>query len=457
MMLKQGKAAVFRKFPFTIILKDPVEGEQADLHLKIDPGSKTTGFAVLDGDRVIWAAELEHRGQQIKSDLESRAAIRRNRRSRKTRYRRPPGLHKKAVPKRLRKGWLSPSIKHRVLTVQTWVERLRRFAPIAAISQETVRFDTQKMENPEISGVEYQQGELAGYEVREYLLEKWGRSCVYCGAKDTRLEIEHIIPRSKGGSDRVSNLTIACHKCNQKKGDRDIKEFLAKKPSVLRSILTKAKQPLKDAAAVNSTRWALFDALKATGLPMSCGSGGKTKFNRCRMGLPKTHWLDAACVGDTSSLQVCTTQPLLIKCNGWGSRQICATDKFGFPKQHRTRQKVHFGFQTGDIAIARIPKGRYAGTHAGRVTVRASGSFSITVNKQKIGVNHKHLTPIHRKDGYSYRFEPRSVELQGFGRSPSTETIAKLAPLQEPSQTIDLALASQGFEQLALQFSEVVA
>ena len=86
----------------------------------------------------------------------------------------------------------------------TWVQRLRQYLPITAISQEIVRFDMQKMQNPEISGVEYQQGTLFGYEVREYLLDKWRRQCGYCGAKDKRLEVDHIVPRSHGGSDRVS-------------------------------------------------------------------------------------------------------------------------------------------------------------------------------------------------------------------------------------------------------------
>jgi 5-methylcytosine-specific restriction endonuclease McrA len=125
-----------------------------------------------------------------------------------------------------------------------------------------VRFDLQKLQNPETSGVMYQQGELAGYEVREYLLEKFARRCVYCGATDTRLEVEHLIPRSKGGSNRVSNLAIACHPCNQAKGNQGIKDFLSGKPDILKRILSQAKKPLADAAAVNTTRWALLERLK---------------------------------------------------------------------------------------------------------------------------------------------------------------------------------------------------
>ena len=92
----------------------------------------------------------------------------------------------------------------------TWVKRIAKFCPVAGISQELVRFDLQKLENPEISGIQYQQGELQGYEVREYLLEKWGRKCAYCEAENTQLEVEHIKPKSKGGSNRISNLTLSC-------------------------------------------------------------------------------------------------------------------------------------------------------------------------------------------------------------------------------------------------------
>jgi hypothetical protein len=86
--------------------------------------------------------------------------------------------------------------------------------PISSISVEAVRFDMQQMENPEISGIEYQQGTLAGYECREYLLEKWGRKCAYCDAENVPLQIEHIQPKGRRGSDRISNLTLACRPCN---------------------------------------------------------------------------------------------------------------------------------------------------------------------------------------------------------------------------------------------------
>ena len=111
------------------------------------------------------------------------------------------------------------------------------------------------------------------------------------------MQLEHIQSRARGGSDRVSNLCLACEPCNLAKGAQDVRAFLAYIPARLERILAQAKVPLKAATAVNATRWSLYERLKATGLPVEVGSGGRTKYNRARLALPKTHWLDAAAVG----------------------------------------------------------------------------------------------------------------------------------------------------------------
>lgn len=415
LLLSSGQAAVFKRYPFTIILKTAIEKPEVQLlRVKIDPGSKTTGLAIVNdaSGEVVFAAELTHRGHAIKTALDDRRAVRRSRRQRHTRYRKARFLNR-----RKREGWLAPSLESRITNIVTWVQRLRRLAPITAISQELVKFDLQQMDNPEISGVEYQQGDLAGYEVREYLLEKWQRKCAYCGAKDVPLQVEHIHPKANGGTNRVSNLCIACEPCNQAKGKQDIRVFLANKPDVLKRILAQAKAPLKDASAVNATRWALFNRLKGLGLSVEVGSGGLTKFNRVSRRLDKEHWLDAACVGK-STPDVLIRQgvkALQIKATGHGIRQMCQTDEFGFPKKHnlprkrgepvkghRQRHKHYYGFQTGDMVRAIIPRGKYAATYVAKVTVRASGSFKLKVNKQDIPCNHKYCVAIYRCDGYQY-------------------------------------------------------
>jgi len=178
LLLKEGKAAVFRRSPFVIILKRQVEtAAPAPLRLKIDPGAKTTGLALVDDAKgeVVWAAELSHRGTEIRSALDTRRSVRQGRRQRQTRYRAP-----RCANRRRQKGWLPPSLLSRVENILSWVKRLSRLCAMTALSQELVRFNLQKLENPEISGVQYQQGELFGYEVRECLLEKWERTCAYC-------------------------------------------------------------------------------------------------------------------------------------------------------------------------------------------------------------------------------------------------------------------------------------
>jgi 5-methylcytosine-specific restriction endonuclease McrA len=301
-------------------------------------------------------------------------------------------------------GWLAPSLQSRVENIKTWVKKLRQFAPIGAISQELVRFDMQLMTNPDIQGKEYQQGTLAGYETREYLLEKWNRQCAYCGVKDVPFQVEHIHPRAKGGSDSITNLTLSCEKCNTKKGTKDIKDFLKKDPSKLEKILKQAKRPLADAAAVNTTRFALLFVLKATGLPVETGSGGLTKFNRSQQKVEKTHWIDAACVGQsTPILNIKGVKPLLITANGHGTRQSCRTDKHGFPNRHCSRTKFHFGFQTGDIVKSVVKTGKKIGEYIGRIATRAIGSFNISTRNGLVqGISYKTCKTIHQKDGYGY-------------------------------------------------------
>ena len=257
-LLSAGKAAVWRRYPFTLILRDNrPEAQPAPLRMKIDPGSKTTGLALLNdaSGQVVWAAALSHRGEQVKDRLAQRRACRRRRRTRHTRYR--PARFQ---IRRRREGWLPPSLESRIQNILTWVTRLGRLCPIGALSLELVKFDTQLLHDPEISGVAYQQGTLTGYEIREYLLEKWGRKCAYCQASNVPLEVEHMTPTSRDGSDAVWNLTLACRSCNQRKGTRTAGEFGFPELEVL------GKRPLRDAAAVNTTRWALYRRLEALGL-----------------------------------------------------------------------------------------------------------------------------------------------------------------------------------------------
>lgn len=213
-LLAAGRARVHRVMPFVIRIVDRRVQDSAlqPLRIKIDPGSKTTGLALVrEADSIDAASgkvrrevfvlnlfELVHRGRQISEALTGRRAFRRRRRSANLRYRAPRFLNRKKGQRELigerskpnelagerSNKWLAPSLRHRIETTLSWVRRLQRWAPVTALSQELVRFDMQKMENAEIAGVGYQQGTLAGYELREYLLEKFSRTCCYCDAKE---------------------------------------------------------------------------------------------------------------------------------------------------------------------------------------------------------------------------------------------------------------------------------
>jgi len=179
-------------------------------------------------------------------------------------------------------SWLPPTLQSRVDNIETWVRRLCKLCPITAISYENVKFDTQLLRNPEISGIEYQQGTLQGYEVREYLLEKFDRKCVYCGATNVPLEIEHVIPKSRGGTDRIDNLVIACHECNQKKGNKTAEEFGY--PEIQKLV----KASLKDCAILNTTRWKIYELLKIKPFPnrlRSSMESSSSRFNTIFQGI----------------------------------------------------------------------------------------------------------------------------------------------------------------------------
>ncbi|MFI6732882.1 RNA-guided endonuclease IscB [Nonomuraea sp. NPDC050451] len=402
-LLKSGRAAVARHTPFVIRLKDRTAADsQVDgVELGVDPGSRHTGIAVFTAvageRRGRFALQLDHRGAQIRKKLQQRADYRRRRRSANLRYRAPRFLNR-ARPS----GWLAPSLRHRVGTMVSWADRLARWAPVRVVHVERVAFDTHAISTGRpLEGAEYQHGTLYGYEVREYLLAKFSRACVYCGTTGVPLNIDHVHPRSRGGSDRVSNLVLACIWCNQAKSNRPVEEFVTNH-RVLARILAQAKAPLWDAAAVQSVRWALWRALDQR-LPTHSASGGRTKWNRTRCGLPKSHTLDALAVGKLDTITETVSRVLIAGCASRGSHTRTRTDKYGFPRLRLPRRKQFYGFATGDLVRAVVLTGKKAGTHTGRVAVRATGSFNIATTHGTVqGIHHRHVRLLQRADGYAY-------------------------------------------------------
>lgn len=433
---REGKAKKIRLYPYVIMLQHEINAPvNSDLELRIDPGSKMTGFSIvsLKTNTVIWAMELEHRGQAISQELEKRAGFRRSRRSKNLRHR------KKRFNRKKIDGWLAPSLRHRLLTTETWINRIIKHVPIGSIAIEKVKFDIQKMENPDICSVEYQQGTLVGYTVREALLEHWGRECAYCGEKHLPLEIEHIKPKSKGGSDRFYNLTLSCHNCNQAKGNKPVEEYLASKPDILAKIKNYHKKALSDAAAVNSTRNAIFEMASNFNLAVKAGDGASTKMTRIKSKLPKEHWIDSACVATDEIVKLNICHPLRVKSTGHGSRQSRRTNSSGFPvvsvKIGKDNKKVvtyiepkrdYTHCSAGDyvkVLLATDSKskkknadGTYninvkAGVYRSRIKTPTKTGAEVVINGKRVSVKQTTITFIHRSDGYAYRFTPINTDL----------------------------------------------
>lgn len=419
LLLARGRAVVHRVKPFVIRLRDRKQEECVlqEGRLKLDPGSRTTGLALVrveqtpEGEihHAVGLSEVQHRGEQVHHHKVTQRQARRRRRSANLRYRAPRFDHRIRPP-----GWLAPSLLSRVGNVLTWARRLSRWFPMRRIEVERVKFDMVLLQQPEVSGVEYQRGELFGWEIRAYVLEKFGRRCVYCGRTDVAFELDHIRPRSRGGSKRVSNLVLSCHDCNAAKADQTATEFGHPEVEDL------ARLPLRDAAAVNAARYKLVEALHELALPIGTWSGGRTRWNRERFGIEKTHALDALCVGDLAEVNPGTVKTLGIKASGRGQHCRTLWNKFGFPRASLPRQKRGAGFITGDRVKAVVPAPlKTAGTHEGRISVRTSGSCAIKTSNGTIdGINVRYIHLIQRGDGYEYILaEPGGDQVATFSKS----------------------------------------
>ena len=291
-LLKENKAKVIKRCPFTVQLLYDAEENVQNITLGVDAGSKTVGLSATTETRELFAGEFELR-DDISKNLTARRQLRSARRNRKTRYR------KKRFDNRIRskhKGWLAPSVEAKIEAHIRIIEKICEILPVKDIVVEVAAFDTQKMQDPEITGVEYQQGTLMGYTLREYLAEKFGHKCCYCKkpqGKGVRFEVEHLTPKSRGGSDRVINLGWSCHECNEKKNSLTCEEFGY--PKVRR----KAEERMKHAAHMSIMRWKLYERLKAIyGDRLHQTYGSTTSYRRNESKLEKSHAVDARCISE---------------------------------------------------------------------------------------------------------------------------------------------------------------
>jgi len=361
-LLSDRKARVISSNPFTIQLLWHCEENVETITLGIDSGYKHIGFSAVTDNKELISGEVVIRTDIPKLN-EEKAMYRRKKRN-KLWYRKPRFMNRGNN----KEGWFAPSIEHKLETHIRLIEKLKRILPVSNTVIEVASFDTQKMKNPEISGIEYQQGELQGYEIREYLLEKFHHICVYCSKTGVPLEIEHLTPRSRDGPDTVNNLAISCHECNQKKNNLTAEEFGY--PEVRkRALIT-----MRDAAFMNTVRW------KLTQLAGSEHTlGFITKKNRISLSLDKTHVNDAFVIaGGTVQIR---TSPFTITQRRRNNRSI-QTNRKGFrPSIIRKR----YAFQPGDMVLHDHERFSVVGMHNyGKSIVIKGGEKKMDINTKKV-------------------------------------------------------------------------
>ena len=370
-LLKTKKAHIMSYEPFTIQLDyEPDTHIIQPMTLGVDSGAIHSGYSVANEHREYYSAEVIAR-DDISKRLSDRQMYRRNRRSRKTRYRKPRFNNRKNK----KKGWLPPSLEQKVAVQLNEIDHLYRHFPIEKIIVEVAEFDIQKIKNPDISGIEYQQGTLQGYNIRNYLLEKHNRKCFYCGKTVSNFEVEHMLPKSRGGSNRIDNLTLSCHNCNQKKDTLTAEEFIkqtlpAKKAAAKLKQLPNEKHLFKYMTHMNATRWALYSAINKKYSNVEMTYGYITKYNRIKAGLPKAHHIDAKCITGFATVPSMKQTVVKVKMRRHNRQLHRATFSKGHVRKAACLPTITFGFQLYDLVL--FNRHRYY--IKGR---RSSGSFAL--------------------------------------------------------------------------------
>lgn len=330
LLLKQKKAKVIKKTPFTIKLNYETTNYTQDLILGVDTGSGILGTAVSnENNEIVYLSEVILRND-ITDKMKRRASYRRNRRYRKTRYRKARWLNRKNSTKNDR---FSPTIQSKFHTHIKEIEYIKTILPITDIVLETGQFDTHLMKNPSLSNENikhwgYQKGQNYGFDnTKAMVLNRDNYTCQHCKGKhkDSKLEVHHIIFRCNNGSDEADNLITLCHTCHKALHDKKIKL----------DVKGKTKGTLKYATQMNSIRVKLLktysEAIETFGFI--------TKLNRLMLGIDKEHYYDA-CVISTGG------KNFSVKCVLLKKKCISKGD-FQQTKGVRSEQKIPTGKISG--------------------------------------------------------------------------------------------------------------
>src|SRR6266516_5380269 len=333
LLLKEGKAKVVKMVPFTIQLLYGSSGYKQEVSLGVDVGTHHIGVSATAEQKVLFEAEVLPRTdiQELKA---SRLQYRRARRSRKTRYRKARFLNRKRP-----EGWLAPSVEHKVAAHIKTIKLLHKILPISRTTLEVAQFDLQKIKNPEIEGVEYQQGlQLGFWNVREYVLFRDNHTCQWCKgkSKDPILNVHHIESRKTGG-DSPDNLITLCETCHD----------LIHRTHQGHTIKRKSKG-FRDATQMGIVRWRIYEQAKASFPDVHLTYGYITKHTRITNDLNKSHLIDARCISGNPLASSDGTWHL-VKLVRRNNRQLHkATIRKGGKRQRNTAPKYVHGFRLFD-------------------------------------------------------------------------------------------------------------
>ena len=332
-LVKQGKAqGRHRNGIYHLVLNRAIPSQLIQTaSITVNPGSTTTGVAVVqdrqDQSRtVLFGMELHHRGQTIKSNMTKRAQHRNSRRAR-LRHRKPRFSNRRRKP-----GWLPPSILSRLTNTLTWIDRISRLIAIKDIHVETQQFDTQRLADPAVHGREYQQGVLYQTTLRAYVIHREDHRCIYCNRKPKRFTLDHVIPRNSNSPTTPGNIVAACERCNKAKGNRPVEEYLKRRPKVLARVQTHLKRPMAAAAHLNAIIPRLLTELRRNNWDVAEHDAAQTAANRRLLGIPKSHFTDAAVLGPITGVRSAPSHILAIRAVGRGQRQRAIVDKYGTPR-----------------------------------------------------------------------------------------------------------------------------
>lgn len=299
LLLKQGKANIIGYNPFTIQLNYATGEAKQDIHVGIDEGARHIGIAITSKNKVLAKGEVELR-QDVHSLLTTRAMYRRDRRNRKTRYRQPRFLNRKR-----KEGWLPPSIEGKLNANFFWIDKFCSLVPNPILHIEVGKFDIAKMINPNIEGVEYQQGQCAGYyDVRYFVFDRDNYTCQVCGkSKDKVLHTHHIRYKSLGGTDRADNLITVCTECHTSKNHKE--------SGILYRWMKEDKKvkQYKEATFMNILRARTYKRYPNAIITY----GSITTPKRKELGLEKVHYNDAIAITNIDNIKENTNQAFHIK------------------------------------------------------------------------------------------------------------------------------------------------